>query len=53
MRRKNIRSTALSQSNSVATPEYLVSDGFCKNSQTWDLAEGCVMVEFREDSSQP
>jgi hypothetical protein len=53
LRRENIRSVALSQSNSVATLEHPVSNGFSKSSQTWDLTEGCVMAELREDSSQP
>jgi hypothetical protein len=53
LQRENRRSAVLSWSNSVATPEYPVSDGFSKTSQTWDLVEGCVMAELREDSSQP
>jgi hypothetical protein len=50
---ENRRSAALNWLNLVATPEYPIFNGFFKSSQTWDLAEGCVMVELREDSSQP
>jgi hypothetical protein len=53
LRGENRRSAALSRLNSVAIPEYPDSDGFSKSSQTWDLVEGCVMAELREDSNQP
>ena len=49
---ENRWSAALSQSNLVAIREYPISNGFSKNSQTWDLAERCVMAELQKDNSQ-
>jgi hypothetical protein len=51
LRGENRWSAALCRSNSVATPEYLESDGFSKSSQTWDLVEGRMMAELWEDNN--